>query len=194
MAAPRADTCGIATEHLAVDEPGALVMADRPVQPWSHMACRGTPRLNSHHPHSVLVLLGDSESTTHGPWRRPSHFVLLCRARTPESQPHSHTPTSVCAVRHLPRPHQLKPKDRAGSVPSVHSMLSQHSAAVSLSSSRGRQCLAVRLARSPSNLSHRPALLVTDRCDGDSHASSPKLRLLIRTFLGAVQLSLLGLL
>lgn len=45
-----------------------------------------------------------------------------------------------------------------------------------------------------SNLSHRPALLVTDRGHGDSHASSPKLRLLIRNFLGAVQLSLLGLL
>lgn len=71
------------------------------------MACWGTPRLNSHHPHPVLVPLGDSESTTHGPWRRPSHCVLLCRARTPESQPHSHTPTSVCAVRHLPRPGML---------------------------------------------------------------------------------------
>lgn len=74
----------------AVDDPGALVMADRPVQP----GLPGRTWRAGERPDStvimltqVLVVLGDSESTTHGPWRRPSHFVLLCRARTPEGQP-----------------------------------------------------------------------------------------------------------
>jgi hypothetical protein len=43
-----------------------------------------------------------------------------------------------------------------------------------------------------SNLGHCPELLATDRGHGDSHTSGPKMRLLITTCLGAVQLSLLG--
>lgn len=77
--------------RLAVDEPGALVMADRPFQPGRTWRTGERPGSTVTRPHPVLVLLGDSESTTHGPWRWPSHFVLLCRARTPEWQPHAPT-------------------------------------------------------------------------------------------------------
>lgn len=61
--------------HLAVDEPGALVMADRPFQPgrtWRTGERPGLPGPTVTQLSSLLqscFLLGGSESTTHGPWR-----------------------------------------------------------------------------------------------------------------------------
>lgn len=115
--------------RLAVDEPGALVMADQPYQPgrtWRtgerpgstvtrpHPVSLGSPRRLGEHNTRALALTISFRATLSGPDAR--------MAAT-----HSHTPTSTYAARHPPPPVKTSSKDRVGSVPSVHSRLSQHS-------------------------------------------------------------------
>ena len=138
----------------------------------------GPPRRLGEHNTRALALTISFRATLSGP-----------DARQAATDPYTHvrlrsaTPASS-------RPGQQK--DRAGSVPSVHSMPLQHSLLFRLRPVEADNAWQSRLAASYPVPSHRPGLLATDRGHGDGHASGQKLRLLIRTCLGAVQLSLLG--
>lgn len=151
----------------AVDEPGALVMADRPVQP-------GRTWRAGERPDSTVIILTPSWSCSET--RRAQHtgpgvdHLISCYSVGPGRQKASHTPTHphthVCLCSATPSSSRAgQPRDRADSVPSVHSMLSRHSAVVSASSSRRRQCLAVRLASS------YPMVTAHDYCTWDGPRS-----------------------